>query len=230
MIGNHDMDGGKTRDQFREYVGMEEAYYTFLQQGYRFIVLDGNDRHDGAPGGYPRHVGAEQRAWLEETLASTEEPVIVFSHQSLENATGVDNGAEVRALLEAANEAAGWGRVLACFSGHHHLDDVVEVGGIPYVQVNSMSYQWVGGSRRHQSYPEEVHAGHPWIEYTCPYADPLWAYVIIDPAGELRIEGVRSRWVGPSPQELGLVEGKDNRGIRPGVSERRLRLELGEGS
>ena len=126
VIGNHDMDGGKTREQFREYVGMEEGYYTFMQRGYRFIVLDGNDRHDGAPAGYPRHIGEEQRAWLTETLSETTEPVIIFSHQSLENASGVDNGADVRAILEAANEEAGWGRVLVCFSGHHHLDDLVD--------------------------------------------------------------------------------------------------------
>ena len=229
VIGNHDMDGGKTREQFREYVGMGEGHYTFLQQGYRFIVLDGNDRHEDAPSGYPRHIGEAQRTWLTETLASTTEPVIVLSHQSLENASGVDNGAEVRTILEAANEAAGWGRVLVCFSGHHHLDDLVEVKGIPYIQVNSMSYKWVGGSKRHESYSKEVHAANPWIEYTCPYADPLWAFVTIDPAGELRIEGIRSKWVGPSPEELGYPEGKDTRGITPNVSERELDLELDGG-
>ena len=226
VVGNHDMDGGASREQFREYLGMEQGYYTFLQEGYRFIVLDGNDRHEGAPAGYPRHVGPEQCAWLEETLATTTEPVIVLIHQSLQNASGVDNGAEVRAILEAANEAAGWGRVLASFSGHHHLDDLVEVGGIPYIQVNSMSYYWVGGSRKHESYPPEVHAEHPWIQYTSPYADPLWAFVTIDPRGQLRIEGVRSKWVGPSPRELGHEAGKNERGITPNVSARRLDLQL----
>ena len=226
VIGNHDMDGGKTREQFREYVGMEEGYYTYLQQGYRFIVLDGNDRHENAPGGYPRHIGEEQRAWLTETLGSTTEPVVVLVHQSLENASGVDNGAEVRAILEAANEEAGWGRVLVCFSGHHHLDDLVEINGIPYIQVNSMSYKWVGGTQKHDSYPAEVHAKYPWIEYTCPYADALWSYVTIDPKGELRIEGIRSKWVGPSPEELGYPEGKDTRGITPNVSAREVSLEI----
>ena len=228
VVGNHDMDGGASREQFREYIGMKEGYYTFLQEGYRFIVLDGNDRHEGAPSGYARHVGEEQRAWLTEALASTTEPVVVLVHQSIENVRGVDNGAEVRAILEAANEAAGWGRVLACFSGHHHLDDLVEINGIHYIQVNSMSYKWVGGTQKHESYPAEVHAEHPWIEYTCPYADPLWSFVTIDPKGELRIEGMRSKWVGPSPEELGYPEGKDTRGITPNVSERELSLEIKE--
>ena len=228
VVGNHDMDGGASRKQFREYVGMEEGYYSFLQEGYRFIVLDGNDRHEKAASGYPRHIGPEQREWLKETLDATTEPVIVLVHQSLENASGVDNGAEVRAILEAANEAAGWGRVLACFSGHHHLDDLVEINGIPYIQVNSMSYKWVGGSQKHESYSKEIHAAHPWIEYTCPYADALWSFVTIDPKGELRIEGIRSKWVGPSPEELGYPEGKDTRGITPNVSERELSLRMKE--
>ncbi|MFT5290929.1 MAG: hypothetical protein ACI82F_003005 [Planctomycetota bacterium] len=229
VIGNHDMDGGANREQFRDYLGMQAGYYSYLQQGYRFIVLDGNDKHKDAPGGYPRHIGAEQRTWLTETLASTTEPVVVLVHQSLENSSGVDNGAEVRTILEAANEAAGWKRVLACFSGHHHLDDLVEIEGIPYIQVNSMSYQWVGGKQKHASYPAEVHAEHPWIEYTCPYADPLWSFVTIDPKGELRIEGIRSKWVGPSPEELGYPEGKDTRGISPNVSARLLSLEVKKG-
>ena len=228
VVGNHDMDGGATREQFREYLGMKSGYYTFVQQGSRFVVLDGNDRHDNAPSGYARHVGKPQQAWLTETLSSTTEPVVVLVHQSLENRLGVDNGAEVRAILEAANQAAGWGRVLACFSGHHHLDALVEVNGIPYVQVNSMSYYWVGGSKKHESYPAEIHAEHPWIEYTSPYADPLWAFVTIDPKGELRIEGVRSKWVGPSPQELGYEEGEDEQGITPDISSRQVELEIRE--
>ena len=228
VVGNHDMDGGASREAFREYVGMEKGHYTYLQQGYRFIVLDGNDRHKDAPGGYARHIGEEQRAWLKTTLGSTTEPVVVLVHQSIQNARGVDNGAEVRAILEAANKAAGWGRVLACFSGHHHLDDLVEINGIPYIQVNSMSYKWVGGSKKHASYPAEVHADHPWIEYTCPYEDPLWSFVTIDPKGELRIEGIRSKWVGPSPEELGYEEGYDKRGITPNVSARAVDLKMKE--
>ena len=228
VVGNHDMDGGASREAFREYVGMEKGHYTYLQQGYRFIVLDGNDRHKDAPGGYARHIGEEQRAWLQTTLGSTTEPVVVLVHQSIQNASGVDNGPEVRAILEAANKAAGWGRVLACFSGHHHLDDLVEINGIPYIQVNSMSYKWVGGSKKHASYPAEVHADHPWIEYTCPYEDPLWSFVTIDPKGELRIEGIRSKWVGPSPEELGYEEGYDKRGITPNVSARAVDLKMKE--
>ncbi len=227
VVGNHDMDGGASREKFRKYLGMEDGYYTFLQQGYRFVVLDGNDVHKDAPSGYARHIGEEQRAWLTETLASTTEPVVVLVHQSLENTSGgIDNGGEVRGILEAANKTAGWARVIACFSGHHHLDDLIEVNGIPNIQVNSMSYKWVGGSKKHESYPAEVHAEYPWIQYTCPYEDPLWSFVTIDPKGELRIEGMRSKWVGPSPEDLGYEEGQDKRGITPNVSARTVNLKM----
>ena len=226
VIGNHDMDGNVTRETTLAYMGLKRGYDTFIRGGFRFIVLDGNDKHDKAPSGYPRHIGAAQRRWLTRTLSETREPVVVFVHQSLQNATGIDNGPEVRAILEAANKQAGWGRVLACFSGHHHLDDVVPVNGIPYVQVNSMSYYWVGGSRKHNSYSEAIHAAHPWIAYTSPYEKPLWACVDLDPKGTLRIEGVRSRWVGPSPQQLGLKPGPDQQGVVPHISDRSVKLPL----
>ena len=225
VLGNHDMDGGASRGQARAYLGMKEGHYSFVQQGYRFIVLDGNDRHEGAPPGYPRHVGAPQQAWLKGELAATKEPVIVLIHQSLANGEGVDNGAEVRAILEHANEEAGWGRVLACFSGHHHLDHLDRIGDIPYVQVNSMSYYWVGRKRKHESYSAKIHAEHPWIECTSPYKDPLWTFVTLDPAGEIRIEGIESQWVGPSPSELGIEPGPDTLGIAPTVTPRELRFE-----
>ncbi len=224
VIGNHDMDGNVTRATTLAFMGLERGYYTFTRGGFRFIVLDGNDRHADAPSGYPRHVGEQQRLWLKEQLAQTREPVLVLIHQSLENGSGVDNGAEVRAILEAANDRAGWGRVLACFSGHHHLDDLVTVKGIPHVQVNSMSYYWVGGSRKHESYPKAVHAAHPWIAYTSPYEKPLWACVELDPKGTIRIEGVRSRWVGPSPSDLGLKAGPNQQGIAPFVSDRSMKF------
>jgi predicted phosphodiesterase len=226
--GNHETDGGFDADQLKSFWGIESTTYTFEHGGVRFLVLDGNERHENAPGGYARHVGSEQLAWLAAELEQTAGPVVILCHQSLENASGLDNGAAVRAVLEHANERAGWRRVLACFSGHHHLDALVEVAGIPYVQVNSMSYYWVGGNHSHRSYPDHIHANHAYIEYTTPYRDPIWATVTIDPdAGELRIEGVRSSWVGPSPAELAYEAGAAEQGISCSIADRRLRLPPG---
>ena len=225
--GNHETDGGFDADQVRAFWGIDTTTYAFEQAGVRFLVLDGNEKHEAAPSGYARHVGPEQLRWLEAELARDEAPVVILSHQSLENEWGLDNGSEVRAVLERANERAGWRRVLACFSGHHHLDAVVEVAGIPYVQVNSMSYYWVGGKHQHRSYPDAIHESHEYIAYTAPYRDPLWATITIDPeAGELRIEGVRSAWVGPSPTEMGYDARPAEGGISCSIANRDLELEL----
>lgn len=224
--GNHETDGGFGPEQVRTFWGIASTTYAFEQGGVRFLVLDGNEVHDAAPAGYARHVGREQLAWLADQLARDDGPVVILCHQSLENEWGLDNGAEVRAVLEQANERAGWRRVLACFSGHHHLDAVVDVAGIPYVQVNSMSYYWVGGQHRHASYAPHIHAAHPYIEYTTPYRDPVWSTVTIDPqANELRIEGVRSAWVGPSPEELEYAAHTAELGISCSIADRNLACE-----
>ncbi|MCP3914320.1 MAG: alkaline phosphatase [bacterium] len=224
--GNHDTDGGFDAEQVKAFWGIEATTYTFERGGVQFLVLDGNDRHENADAGYPRHVGPEQLAWLDAELTAGAGPVVVLSHQSLENPSGVDNAGAVRAVLERANERAGWRRVLACFSGHHHLDAVVEIAGIPYVQVNSMSYYWVGREYKHQSYPQHIHASHPWIEFTMPYRDPLWATVTIDPeADEIRIEGVRSSWVAPTPADLGYPAEAMKMGIACSVADRTLAIE-----
>ena len=228
--GNHETDGGFSAEQVKAFWSIEETMYAFEQGGVRFLVLDGNEHHDEAPGGYARHVGEEQLGWLERELAKDDAPVVILSHQSLENEWGLDNGAAVRAVLEQANERAGWRRVLACFSGHHHLDDVVEVAGIPYVQVNSMSYYWVGGDHEHESYPKHIHAARPYIRYTTPYRDPIWATVTVDPAaGELRIEGVASKWVGPSPEDLAYEAHAAEGGISCSIEDRRLAIEARPG-
>lgn len=43
VLGNHDMDGGFSREQTRAYWNMPENYYSFDKKGIHFIVLDGND-------------------------------------------------------------------------------------------------------------------------------------------------------------------------------------------
>ncbi|RMH02222.1 MAG: alkaline phosphatase [Planctomycetota bacterium] len=223
VIGNHDLDGGCSREEVVAFFGMPARYYGFTAGGCRFLVLDGNDRKpEGAAPGYPRWVGPEQIQWLREELAAADGPVIVLSHQSLENPNGLENGAELRALLESANAAPGGARVLACFSGHHHLDYATTIRGIHYVQVNSMSYYWVGGDHPYPRYSAEVDAGHPWIKYTAPYRDPLWMLVTLTPDRGLRLEGVRSEWVGPSPQELGAALDQPEGSVVPWIRDRIL--------
>jgi predicted phosphodiesterase len=232
VLGNHDTDSenltknGFTQEDTKAFWGMPANYYSFEHGGVRFIVLDGNDRPDDWGTDYPLHVGDAQLQWLERELSRTHEPVIVLSHQSAEHPEGLDNGAMVRALLEDANRKAGFHRVLACFSGHHHLNYFAEVAEIPYVQVNSMSYFWVGEECQNFAYPPHIHASAPMLEFTAPYRDPLWTTVTVDPdAGEIRIEGRMSEWAGASPEQLGYQSPPARRrGMSPRADD--LTLEL----
>lgn len=229
-LGNHDRDGGFKWDQVLEYWHMPARYYSFDRAGWHFVVLDGNETRPGrAASGYPRYIGAEQQAWLRRDLEASAAPTIVFSHQSLEDKDGLENGDEVRALLEAANKAARWRKVGACFSGHHHIDFVTQINGIHYVQVNSLSYQWLGEKYAHVRYSAEVDKDYPYIKYTAPYRDALFARVMLDPKGAIGIRGVRSEFVGPSPWDLGMkaVAGTalDKARAVPWISDRELNIQ-----
>ena len=117
--------------------------------------------------------------------------------------------------------------MLACFTGHHHLNDLVEVREIPYVQINSMSYFWVGEECRNQAYSDQIHAARPMLAFTAPYRDPLWTTVTIDPiAGEIRVEGRESAWAGQAPEELGYAAPLAQRkGMSPRIDPRRLEID-----
>jgi hypothetical protein len=217
------MDGGFSREQTVAFYGMPNRYYSFDRKGVHFVVLDGNDPGGKAPG-YKRFIAEEQAAWLARDLADTDLPCVVFSHQPLDHPNGVENGAEVREMLESARREDGGQKVLACFAGHLHKDYALRVAGIHYVQVNSASYYWLPRQFVHESYDQEIHRAHPWIKHTAPYREPLWAVVTLDLAGKvLAIEGRTTEWVGPSPWELGAAEaGLDPETIVPRISDRRI--------
>jgi predicted phosphodiesterase len=205
VLGNHDTDGGYTREQTVAWWKMPSRYYKFEQSGVQFIVLDGNDRPKNHSGGYPRFIEEDQLNWLRHQLEASELPIVVFVHQSLEREEkgGVQNGADVRQILEEANTKAGRRRVVACFSGHHHRDYVRQINDIVYPQINSASYHWVGADFQHVRYSESIDQTHPYIKYTVPYKDALFAIVTIDRAKSfMSIDGKRSTFVGPAPWEI----------------------------
>jgi len=224
VLGNHDMDGGFTREQTVAYFKMPAKYYAFDRGVFHFIVLDGNDKTDPPQSGYARYIGAEQQQWLRRQLEETDRPIIIFSHQSLEAPGGLENGAAIRKILEDATRAAGKRKVVACFNGHHHIDHSHQVNGIDYIHINSMSYFWMGGDYQHIRYSDQIDKEYPWIKYTAPYRDPLFALVTLESDGTIRIEGTQSEWGGPSPWDLGYPKDEDNR-ITPGISDRQLKTD-----
>lgn len=200
VLGNHDMDK-VTKQAAQDFWEMEQRYNSFDRSGFHFVVLDRNNlrTEDGdVPYGesnYFAHPGLrafadrEQLEWLRGDLASTDLPVVVFVHQGLgmeDDLPSTDPRAEIETILRGAQRADAPG-VVACFCGHHHLDRYREKDGIHYVWINSASYFWVGSEYGRMA----------------PYRDALFAFATFDSAGEIRIEGRRSDWVAPTPEQRG---------------------------
>jgi predicted phosphodiesterase len=225
VLGNHDTDGGFTREQTLEFWGTKDKYYSFDLDGYHFVVLDGNDKKEqGAASGYPRYIGEQQAEWLKSDLSRTNSPTLIFSHQSIENSGGVENGQAIRSMLEEANREGDFQKVVACFSGHHHADYYALIEDIYYIQINSMSYEWLGADYKHARFSKAIEEAHPWVSYTAPYKDALYAIVTVRTNGTIEIDGIQSEWIRPSPSELGVPEPKGIDKSTPTISNRILKV------
>lgn len=229
VIGNHDTDAGHTKQQCLETWGMPAPYYSTTVSGLTIIVLDGNEK--GSPthkGGYVSFIGPEQCAWLKTQLQALEGPCLVISHQPLAGPDAVDNAKEVQSILTEHSD-----RVLMAINGHTHLDALVEVGGVPYLHINSAAYRWVGGKYRHDSYSKEIHEKYPWISSTCPYEESLFAMLRIDPRKQvIELTGRVSQWVGKSPADLGVVTSADVRNgieVVPQIRDRSIATQIEQG-
>jgi predicted MPP superfamily phosphohydrolase len=204
ILGNHDMDGGFSCEETMEFWGMREKYYSFNFKGLHFVIMDGNDPNPEPWEGYNRYIGKEQQKWLREDLEKTNLDTFIFSHQTIENEEGgVANFLDIRKILEEVNKSKKKGKVVACFSGHHHTDYMTSINDIYYIQINSASYRWVGDDYQYVRYSKEIDEKYPWIKYTIPYKDPLFTFLEIDPAGYLTLEPKSTEFVGPGPEEMG---------------------------
>ena len=227
VLGNHDMDGGARRQQTVAYMSMPDRYYSFATKGWHFAVLDGNDPSDPPRSGYACGMAADQIDWLGADLRATDLPVVIFIHQAMDRGD-LDSAAEVLTLLDEINRDAGGQQVVAVCSGHHHLDYATCLNGIWHIQVNSMSNYWMGGDFLQVRYGQRIDATFPYIKYTAPYKDPLFALVRLEPGATIHIEGVESEWVGPSPGDLGFLRAHGaslplaGASVRPGITTRLL--------
>lgn len=228
VIGNHDMDGGFSRDQVVDFWKAKGKFYSFDQDGYHFVILDTNENEFNTLKNpltkYGSFVGDEQLQWLENDLNQSKHPSIIFCHHGLDNdMTGVENASKVRFVLETVNKESRFKKVQAVFSGHHHQDYVNVINDIYYIQINSMSYKWLGTQYSHVPYTEEINRTYPLLKHTVPYKEPLWAMVDIS-NGRLNLSGRRSEFVGKSPEELGVSKYENVYPVVPFISDREIRL------
>ncbi len=211
VLGNHDMDLG-SKAEIMGLWEMESNYYAFVEKGIRFLVLDANFLYQN--GKYIPYdkanfyvdstlrtfIDDEQIEWFEGELAASEEPVIVISHQSLWHYQGgVKNRLRLQKIMEKQVD-----KIICCFNGHNHIDFHHVQNGIHYLEVNSMSYQWLGEKYKTNRYKKELLKDYKWLEHLAPYVDPLYAFVEIKPEGILAMTGKKSRWMPPTPVEVGV--------------------------
>ena len=225
VIGNHDMDR-YTFEEYTQGMNMPARYYSFDHGDFHFIVLDGNNLFDGkkythyARANYyvdakkRAHIDPEQMDWLKKDLAATNKRCILFSHQSIEEA--LNNGADVRKILEAENQRAGFKKVVMAFGGHNHSNYSKEINGITYVQINSASYVWIGEpTQTEKRYSKEINDRFGGIlKYSMTYTEPLYAIVTLNSKGAT-LKGTDAEFVPPTPKDLNM---NDSVGVFPLVS------------
>lgn len=212
VLGNHDMDR-HAKQQMLDYWGMPKTYYSYDFKGFHFVVLDANFLYqDGKFIDYEKgnfyvndrlrtYINDEQIEWFRGDLDATKLPTIVLSHQSLWHySSGVKNRLTLQKILEKYQK-----KVICCLNGHNHLDFHYHQNGIDYIEINSMSYQWMEDKYRNtERYSKALYGQYKWLANIAPYKDPLYAFATVDPKGSMIIEGVKSQWMSPSPYDLGM--------------------------
>ena len=201
-----------------------------------FVVLDPNNLlHEGKyipyghanfylPSEQRTYVDPEQLNWLRKDLTQTNLPCIIFSHQSMENRTACQNQEKVRTILEEVNAQSTHPKVIAAFSGHDHTDYVKTINDIHYIQINSMSYKWVGSKYSHlDRFSGDINKKKPQLRNTLPYRDPLYALVSIG-QGKIDILGLRSDFIKPGPEDLGIDLSLSNKPMVPYISDYQLSI------
>lgn len=225
VLGNHDTDGGYTKEQTLAFWSAERPYYSFNKNGFHFVILDGNEKSETTEiAGYPRTIAKKQLEWLRDDLQKTSLRTVIFCHQGLENTLGgLDNGMEVRYLLEQINEKAGFKKVILVLTGHHHMNYHNEINGIHYVQINSASYYWAGEDFKSQAFSEDFYKKHRILQYTLVYEEPIWAMIDINNKNKISIKGKKTSMAGIPLEQTGIDIYKDVYPISSEIDSRVLK-------
>ncbi len=162
LLGNHDFAIDSTHlKELTERLSMPGFYYSYVEKGWRFIVLDATDYSffanplHGYPEdsvnsyyriteGKPNHktwnsaIGEEQQDWLRQELESAGkmgQKVIIFSHmplRPLNQDENLWNDSEIIGIIE------NYPQVVAFINGHRHRGNYVFMNGIHYINIYGM--------------------------------------------------------------------------------------------
>ncbi|HIE38169.1 MAG TPA: metallophosphoesterase family protein [Anaerolineae bacterium] len=122
-LGNHEANNPLYRELF--YLPGNERWYSFDYGHVHFVCLQVDNIADLSPQG-------EQIRWLQEDLASTEQPwKVLFFHVPPFSSLGEEED-EVHTRRALASVLTDQG-VQIVFTGHHHNYQRLQVGGVTYV-------------------------------------------------------------------------------------------------
>ena len=159
-IGNHDilkLDANDGKKWATDAFGLEQRYYSFDRNGWRFIVLDSTSPEGG---GYKGRLDEAQFDWLKTNLAETDPtlPVIVISHIPILAACAFFDGnnestgnwvvpgawmhVDARAIKDLFRQ---YENVRLALSGHIHLVDEVRYNQVRYFCNGAVSGGWWNG-------------------------------------------------------------------------------------
>ncbi|MBM3423791.1 MAG: metallophosphoesterase [Chlorobi bacterium] len=153
VIGNHCL--AVPRERLLASLGLQRAYYSFVFETFRFVVLDGMDVSVSGLAGteadrqllkrslaqaelhdYCGAIGERQMAWLRTELSEADErseQVIVICHFPLHPATSDMKHGLLWNHMETRRVLAECPAVKACIGGHYHYGGSMEEDGIHYI-------------------------------------------------------------------------------------------------
>ena len=180
---------------------MQNDYYYYDKNGYRFIVLNPNYYQADAKdinyslGNYYSTTGSvgylpkTQLNWLEKSILEFDGSCIIFSHQSIERVDGIANHDEVKTILENCNSVR-QNAVILCVNGHYHHDYIKKINDIIYLDLNSCSFEYI--AKKHHYFPYRLKRKFKGMSNTLIYNEPIHAVITIIDDGEMIIDGIKS--------------------------------------
>ena len=142
ILGNHDLKMMDSVREVEEIMGYKSSY-SFDTDGYHLVFLTTEVRPElgiSRGGCYKAHYLSEETLeWLREDLGANSLPTVVFTHYGLAENPEIDdecmfmkNRADLKKILRED------GSILAVFSAHLHISDVIDEDGVRYYVIGSM--------------------------------------------------------------------------------------------
>jgi Icc protein len=143
-----------------EQLQLTKPYYSFIQKGWKFIVLD--SVHLDIDGSwYIGKLGNEQFSWLENELkiTNTNTPVLIMSHIPILTATNlIEDNVVNKWVMLGGDMHTDTSKIISlfyrhpnvklCLSGHIHLREKLVYNNVTYICDGAVSGAWWEGNRR----------------------------------------------------------------------------------